>query len=708
VNELNIDLSGHPDKFTTDTLSIEKKINYLYGKNGTGKSTIANEVERQFSEAYDVHVFRDFDGVAENSRLDAIALGTENAEIQAEIDLIDGQITEVRKEVEELGDGTTSLLSRYKDAEKSYTSLTSEIDKFLADSARNIKRRSDPQVADTGYNKNSFLADISSASIRTEVQIQELESTLRADRKQSVNDLRLPIIAFAELLKDVNEILGLTVIPQVPIPELENNAEKQQFAREGVRIHGKGDSCAFCGGEVSPARWASLASYFNETVRNIEGRIDQCIREINNRVEQVRNIAEVDRALFYDKFSSEIVSLNTRIKLTKNEQLTFLKELSSSLVKKKGLLFISENELDIKLPSDFAEVIAIYGAIANDHNELSLNLEQVQAAAKDNLRKHLVAECVKQFDYDEKQGALKILKTAFEQSSEELEGRKGEIAVLEEKRRSLFAETKDEKRVAERINVLLRSNGISSFSLELVIDDSEHQKGQYRVKGHNGLLRSVTKLSKGEKNIIAFLYFMLRLEDLNNRRPRVIILDDPMTSNDDTMQYLMIDQVRRFTKEVDQRNDRFLLFTHNFHFFINVRNNKAGAYASYSKHGNFLLRSDGNISSIVPITSSKMDVSSSYEELWRDLREMYRLDQPRMMLGTCRRICDTYSKFNRITDIFGDNTATKKLFDVNLHSIDDLEADMFGKTSEELKSMLENVFIALDDKEHFDAHWSER
>ena len=80
--DLKIDLSQHTDKYVTSSLelSISKKINFIFGKNGTGKTTIADEIVRQFANNYSVHVFKDFDGVALNERLDAVALGTENAE----------------------------------------------------------------------------------------------------------------------------------------------------------------------------------------------------------------------------------------------------------------------------------------------------------------------------------------------------------------------------------------------------------------------------------------------------------------------------------------------------------------------------------------------------------------------------------------------------------------------------------------------------
>ena len=54
---------------------------------------------------------------------------------------------------------------------------------------------------------------------------------------------------------------------------------------------------------------------------------------------------------------------------------------------------------------------------------------------------------------------------------------------------------------------------------------------------------------------------------------------------------------------------------------------------------------------------------------------------------------------------YGENISAKKLFDVNQHSIDDLEADQNGKTKEEIKDILHELFKANNAENHFNAHW---
>ena len=47
----------------------------------------------------------------------------------------------------------------------------------------------------------------------------------------------------------------------------------------------------------------------------------------------------------------------------------------------------------------------------------------------------------------------------------------------------------------------------------------------------------------------------------------------------------------------------------------------------------------------------------------------------------------------------------KKLLDVNSHSIDDLEADLNGKSEDEIKSIFKSLFVDNEFGNHFNAYW---
>lgn len=67
-------------------LEIKKNINFIFGKNGTGKSTLTRLIKEQKSDEYDVRIFDGFEGVVgKDNKLNAVVLGEKNNEIDNKI-----------------------------------------------------------------------------------------------------------------------------------------------------------------------------------------------------------------------------------------------------------------------------------------------------------------------------------------------------------------------------------------------------------------------------------------------------------------------------------------------------------------------------------------------------------------------------------------------------------------------------------------------
>ncbi|MDR1818157.1 MAG: AAA family ATPase [Puniceicoccales bacterium] len=727
---MKIDLSTFPDRFAENSreLSISKKVNFVFGKNGTGKSTIATAIREQFKSTHNVCVFDGYEGVVgENHRLNAIALGTENAEIQRKIGTIEKQITEIRKEVEKPEDKTENLFTKSEEAAGAHKKQENRIVSFYTESAKRIKNKTNPQIAKTSYDKNAFKDEIGTATLLSEDEITKHKATIKAEQKAEIGKITFPTIDLSVFLKSTNEILSSKVAQQQVIAELENNTDKQNFAREGLKIHKheKGEKCAFCGNEISEERWALLGSYFNDEVKKLEGRIEAGIGKITSEIGKLDGIKDISKSDFYDKFTEQIKWFNSQIKNIKSEYKTFLESLKFALEAKKKNLFASSDELSLAIPQDFSSIQTNCDNIVDENNDFSKNLKSEQEKAKTALRLHEVKKALDDFEYDAENNKLATLESAKEQAAQVLSDKIQELNDKKAEKNELIAQTKDESKLAADINKLLKSMGVASFSLELQKDDDEQQKGQYQIKGHNGKIRPIKELSKGEKNIIAFLYFILSLPPPSeNNKPKIVVLDDPMTSNDDTMQYLMTEQTRNFYVKLED-SDCFLLLTHNLHFYLNVRPNYNEAEENkmvkrnkkqldankkektfYERNGYFVLKNGGTHTTIQPIPNHDSDFKTSYAALWEDLMFLYENDKPISMLNNCRRIIETYMKFNNVEKKFYDGSEfVRKLFNVNSHSIDDQENELNGKTREEIKNMLYALFKDNNAEEHFKNYW---
>lgn len=718
---IKVSLLHHPDKFVPNSqdLLITKKVNFIFGKNGTGKTTISDEILSQLSNDYDVCVFKDFDGVVENGRLNAVSLGTENAKIQNEIDVIDKEILEIEKQTNQPEDGTVdNFFTKAKKAEEAYVKQKNKIDVFFTDSARKIKNKSNPQIAKPSYDKANFQDDISKAELLNDDNIATHKNTIRADKKADVASINFPDIDLLTYLETVNEIIKSSVEQTIDIPELKDNSDKQNFARQGMSVHEHktGEICAFCGNNITSERWQLLGNYFNDEVKKLESRIADQNEKINSELDAIQKIKEIKKEEFYDKFEHDIKKLNLQITVKRNEYRDFLIRLQKRLEEKKSNLFIELAPLEIVAPSSFKDIEQACKVLTDKHSQLSLNLTTEQEKAKDALRYHEVKKILDEFEYEEEKIELATRKTLNGEAQKNLQGKISELKSYQKTREVRISQTKDEEIIAQKINKHLSSMGVISFSLKLVEDKDENQKGQYQIESYDKSIRPITQLSKGEKNIIAFLYFIFSLESIDSKsKPKIIVLDDPMTSNDDTMQYLIIGQIQKLYRELKEGN-YFVLLTHNCHFYLNVRPNTAKPYSEngkeisfYEKYGVYHLFSDGKRTTIKSISKGKQDFKTSYETLWRELVFLHDTEDasPDLMLSPCRKICETYMNFTKkgIEAFYANNTNAKKLFDVNQHSIDDFEAEANGKTKAEIKNILYQLFKDNCAEDHMNGYW---
>ena len=705
--ELKVDLTNYPERFAEDSreLSIVRSVNFCFGRNGSGKTTIAEAIKFQHQCTYDIYTFDGFEGiVGENHRLDAVALGSINADIQTAIDEIDAEIASIKSMTEEPTDNSQNLFTSLEDATRQYEQKKQEIGTFYTDSARAIKNKANPQIAKTSYSRREFEAEMGEASSLSEDEINERKNIVSSKKKDDVSEVVFPVVDFRAYLDSVNEIL-LSSIPQShAIEELENNVQRQNFAKKGTEIHSRDDSCFFCGNVISEERWKLLGEYFNDNVKVFEQRINGLVRELAAEATHLSRIESLNKDIFYPKFSNDISTLNLQLRGMVDKCRIFLDTLSAALNAKQENLFAASRTVNIETPLGFGDIEIGHKRIVDEHNALSQILNDEQVAAQKTLRLHEIKVMLSDFNFNAKCGELAALEARKDYAEAALSAKMHELTLKMEEKGNLISQTKNEEQIAKRINDCLASTGATSFTLELIEEDIEGQKGQYQILGHNGTIRAITELSKGEKNIIAFLYFAFSLEEPNTQgKNKIVVLDDPMTSNDDTMQYLMMIEAQKLYEQLSD-GDFFILMTHNCHFYLNVRKQKKKFYKTY---GNYHLLSDGKLTSIRGINNGNDDFQTNYEMLWKELVFLYERDKPNLMLSSCRKICETYQKFNNIAEFYKDSLAAQKLFHVNQHSIDDLEAEQNAKTREEIKSVLEEVFSKNEASEHFNARWTE-
>ena len=223
------------DRFSKTKLSDIKKKTFIFGKNGTGKSSIVKCIKKQYANEYEIKVFQGYEQIiADYGKLDLIALGVENVEIQKQIKELEPKIKELEAELEDTPDGKDNLKKRYNQQENVVTEAEKEITEFYKKSASEIKVNNRTLV-DSNYNKNDFERNVNNLEEFSEKEVDEAYKIYeqRDIKIEAQNEYSLDKIN--KLVKTVNKILLTEVIESIYL--VFNSTKERIWLQDGISLH---------------------------------------------------------------------------------------------------------------------------------------------------------------------------------------------------------------------------------------------------------------------------------------------------------------------------------------------------------------------------------------------------------------------------------------------------------------------------------------
>lgn len=688
------------DRFSTNRLDNLKLKNFIYGKNGTGKSSIATCIEEQYSEDYDVRVFQGYERIiAEQGQLNSITLGIKNVELQPKIEKAEALVLDLQKE---LGNKESGLYKDLNNQLEKVRQVKSDLDRFFTNSARKLKNENSELVGIT-YNKNGFKSDI---SLRKKASDEE-RITAKININQAIVETGVMIEYTCESLEtyieSVNQLLIVDIVEPTTLKF--NSDVERNWVQSGISLHENNSTCLFCGANLSPERKEVLRDYFNDAVKTTSQDIVKLFDELERLRTAVKKMINIDESRFMLIFHSQIKDLNLQLSKIREKKLNILDVIEAKLKEKQSNIFSIVEPVDLSDNNkDFDSFIESYKALYVDNYNRSSALENIKKTARDILLNDLIYQICDSYGYSKKNEELILEKAELDCKEGYIKGKEQDLQEAREKLNFLKKQTVDESIAADTINRLLAGLGNKSFTL--VKSELDNHNGSYIIQDYNGAVRDIKSLSTGEKNIVAFLWFICNLENLElaEAKPQVVVFDDPMNSNDDTTQYLIISQLQKLIR--DNEDKQIFLLTHNVHFYLNTRykywKNKLSRKCTYH------LIKNGTHTDIKLISNETQDFRTAYDALWRELNWLYNNEdaKPEYLLNPIRRILETFEKFNCIDNMCRNFSEAEKLFDVNSHSIDDLDAELNGKDKSAIIDILKKVFSDNHSLEHFKSHWN--
>jgi wobble nucleotide-excising tRNase len=284
--------------------------------------------------------------------------------------------------------------------------------------------------------------------------------------------------------------------------------------------------------------------------------------------------------------------------------------------------------------------IAAANAAIKSHNETVANLATEKARLTAQVWRH-IADVELKADFDEYASKAAGVQRAIDSLSEQVTKLVDEGKALERQIQALEKEATSVQPTVDEINKLLASYGFTSFSIER---DGNHDR--YRLRRADGSSARKT-LSEGERTFITFLYFYFLAQGsasgTGTQSDRVVVLDDPVSSLDSDVLFIVSNLIHRLVESLASAGSpikQIFVLTHNVHFHKEVSFNPRRGQSSLKDESFWVVRKIAGKSRVDFHEGNP--VSSSYDMLWAELRR-----PPPYAPGvqnTLRRILETYFK----------------------------------------------------------------
>lgn len=577
-------ISLHKEATFNTRQSLERlsQINLVYGSNGTGKTTISrviDDVDRfdrcgmRWRNGTPLETFvynREFieNHFDQSGDLPGVfTLGNDSVEIKKQIDAL-------REEIAQIDDRIANRLRQLDgDKEQEHDGKREELNKLETELEKNCWKQ---KLKHDDYFKDAFkgyrgtqakFCDKVLSVWPNEPNVTETLEKLKRDAETVFGDAPTPV----QILKPIDasqvckyeghQLLHKSIRGKedVSLAELIEEIGHSDWVREGVDYHADADGkCPFCQRDTEEGFAETLGEYFDETFekekRNLETMCSRYETASSKMCEELDQISQGSHQfLDVEKFEMRANALKSKFDLN----------IGRLEGKRNAPSTTTELESVGELVAELNEQLRAVNDEARNHNDKISNLKQERT----NLTKRVWQYIV----HDELQTTLEThrersdgLDQAITNMESDIREKRKAKEKLEEEIRNLEGQITGTRETLETINELLERFTFISFKLS----QADDERG-YRLVRHDGSDASQT-LSEGEKTFVTFLYFynLLKgsLDKAGVTNNRVVVLDDPVSSLDSDVLFIVSTLIRTLFNDVQEEQGnikQIFVLTHN-------------------------------------------------------------------------------------------------------------------------------------------------
>ena len=594
-----------------------KKLNIIYGRNYTGKTTLSRIVRslevrstpENYSDpnfsielesgSYDqknidqcaesVRVYnedfrRDNLSFLENSLDGEIApfaiIGQGNVETEKKIKGIMEILGSRERDTGLLGD-SNRLEENERAAKLKTKTQTDSLKKMLTEHANKTIKK-EPLFQEPIYNITRIKSDIEKIELD---KISPLDTKQKAELTAILNGQILSGISenvnfvpkIGKIISSSNAVLTRKIVPTAPIQKLLNDVVLQSWVHQGIGIHkNKSENCGFCGNVIPKDLWKKLDGHFNHELENLVAETQNILTEIDIEIKDIRSLLPpLDGSRFYSSIQEEYLTLRQSIQSSIEVYVDELEKLKTSLIsRRKDIYNPFEKHTQMYFEQDLLDLVEKFNDLVQANNARTDAFFEDQKKARQSLKLDNIHNFMSTIGYS----SLKkeIAKLEREEKGAEEKKILLEAKIKEERGKLdvLQSEISDEQKAVAKINQYLSNFfGHENLLLERNTDsDGQIANSTFQITRNSEI---AFNLSEGERSLISICYFVAKLsESTTNIEDSIIFIDDPISSLDSNhiffvfslIESIIAKPIRKAGHSNVYRYKQLFISTHNLDF----------------------------------------------------------------------------------------------------------------------------------------------
>ena len=633
-------------------LETDKKVNLLYGLNGTGKSTFSEFLYEQSGARFSqcrIEGLEDNDTILvynkkfvqdifyEPQGIHGIfTISKGNAEAQKAIDNANAEVkklTEQKRKIEEKRTKDRQKhLGEIEEYKKQVWKIKTEytggdrVLKFCLDGLKGNKETLFKHLV--SLEKKEGEIDYSVDDLKKEAQQLQGENQSRQILSKVL--INIDDIEQSELLSKV--IVGNKNSSVATVIEELGNSDWVNTGIKYVHIDGEKGLCPFCQQKTITQNFLDqINAYFDESYNQDKSQIEQMIYRYDKEIKKVTDFLNaIKEDSFLEKKKAEIENLSANLISVSEHNLNTLREKAKTPSIQVSLQPISEI------------IASINSIIENSNSEIALYNQRIAdiKGSKSKIKDRFWQLMRKKYNsvielYVKNEKAYEQL---VKNAQKDLETKISEIntntALIEENRKK----TVNIDEAVENIKNGLIDIGITDFTIEKYSEE----EALYRLKREDSDEDVFETLSEGEKMVISFLYFIelckgeSTAEKASNKK--IVVIDDPISS----LSHIYVFNIGRLIHNEFLRTKKYnqlFILTHSLYFFYELTNTNHTERKETQK----LFRICKNTESSYFEDMKYEDIQNDYQAYWHIIKD--EKQAPALIANCMRNVMEYFFNF---------------------------------------------------------------